>query len=129
MASSPVSSSSSVAAISTGVLADNQLIEKVLPEVPQKALQTVQGTLRVNVRVSVDRSGGVVEATLDAVGPSRYFADLALQAARNCKFRPAADGPEARNWILQFEFRSNGTTVAPVPSRVLKATSRTPSAG
>jgi hypothetical protein len=129
MAASPVSPPSPVAAISTGASADSQLIEKALPEVPQKALNTIQGTLRVSVRVSVDRAGGVVDAILDTAGPSKYFAALAVQAARNCKFRPVADGPDTRDWILQFDFRSDGLTVAAVPSTTLKATSGRPSTG
>jgi TonB family protein len=119
-ASSPAPSSIAAASTKEPVL-DQEVMERILPEVPQKALESIHGALRVNVRVEVDRSGNVLEATVDAPGPSRYFIGLALQAARKWKFRPAAGGLDTREGILQFDFRSSGTTVALVPSRALKA--------
>jgi outer membrane biosynthesis protein TonB len=41
---------------------------------------------------------------------SRYFANLALQAARQWSFEP---GPG--EWLLRFEFTPAGTTVHPSP--------------
>jgi len=121
MAASPPAPSSTAAVPAKELVADQEVTERILPEVPQKALESIHGTLRVNVRVEVDRSGNVLEATVDTPGPSRYFIGLALQAARKWKFRPAAGGLDTREGILQFDFRSSGATVALVPSRVLKA--------
>jgi TonB family protein len=85
-----------------------------LPDVPRKARETIQGKVRVNVRVRVDPSGRVSGAKLDSPGPSKYFSELALKAARRWKFDPAkVDGSNvASQWILRFEFGKAGTTVA-----------------
>lgn len=89
-----------------GALVPGQLIHQVLPDVPRKARETIRGTVRVGVRVLVDPSGNVVGAALDSPGPSRYFAGLALDAARRCKFASEKiDGRDVSSaWILRFEF-------------------------
>jgi TonB family protein len=94
----------------------NEIIQRVLPEVPSQARRTIQGRVKVSVRVRVDPSGKVAEAKLDSPGPSKYFAQLALQAARRWKFAPApdADPGRPREWVLHFEFERTGTKVAPV---------------
>jgi TonB family protein len=68
------------------------------------------------VRVRVAPSGNVAEAKLDSRGPSQYFAQPALEAARRWKFVPAkADGQEISSvWLLRFEFGRAGTKVLPV---------------
>ncbi|HYM06199.1 MAG TPA: TonB family protein [Terriglobales bacterium] len=93
-----------------------QVIHEVLPTVPRSARSTISGTVKVVVRVHVDASGNVAGAELDSQGPSRYFAGLALQAARGWKFAPPkADGQDASSeWHLRFEFRNSGTRVFPV---------------
>jgi TonB family protein len=84
------------------------VVRQVLPDVPQTASDTIQGTVRVSVRVHIDASGSVVGAELDSPGPSRYFARLALEAAQSWKFAPSGqDG--ARESILRFEFRNTST--------------------
>jgi TonB family protein len=97
-------------------LVPGKVVHQVLPDVPRKARDTIRGTVRVGVRVRVDPSGHVAGAKLDSPGPSRYFARLALKAARRWKFRPAE--VDARNvpseWILRFEFGKDGTKVLPV---------------
>jgi serine/threonine protein kinase len=92
-----------------------EVAQRVLPEVPQKARDTIRGTLRNSVRVRVDPEGAVVEATADAPGPSRYFATLAINTARGWKFTPAKVGGQnvASEWILRFEFAQYGTKVTP----------------
>jgi TonB family protein len=92
------------------------VVNEVIPDVPQSARDTIRGTVRVAVRVVVDPSGSVVGATFDSPGPSRYFADLALQAARRWKFRPVkVDGQTvSTDWILTFKFERAATTVLPV---------------
>jgi len=97
-----------------------QGVHQVLPEVPRRAIDTIQGTIRVRVKVradpSADPSGSVVVATLDSPGPSRYFAELALQAARRWKFSPARNDSQhvSSEWILQFEFAKGANRVSPV---------------
>jgi TonB family protein len=93
--------------------AHGEIVHQALPEVLPRARNGIQGKVAVSVRVEVDPSGIVANATLESKGPSRYFSDLALKAARQWKFVPA-DG--ARVWILKFEFTRAGTKVAPVKS-------------
>jgi len=94
----------------------NEIIQRVLPEVPSEARRTIRGRVKVSVRIRVDPSGQVTEAKLDSAGPSKYFAQLALQAARRWKFEPApgVDPGQLREWVLRFEFQRTGTKVAPV---------------
>jgi TonB family protein len=93
------------------------VLHEVLPDVPQKARDTITGKVRIKIRVHVDSSGSVVGAELDSPGPSKYFAQLAMQAAQRWKFTPSqADGHDAsRDWILRFEFGSAETKVFPAP--------------
>jgi TonB family protein len=100
----------------TSGLVQGEVLKEVLPDVPQKARDTIQGTVRVSVRVGVDPFGSVVGATLDSPGPSKYFANLALQAARRWEFRPAeVDGRcVSSEWILRFEFNGTATKAFPV---------------
>jgi TonB family protein len=85
-----------------------------VPDVPQKARDTIQGTVRVRVGVAVDSSGRVTQAELVSPGPSKYFAKLALQAARQWQFSPpSVDGRNVQSeWVLHFEFTRAGTTVS-----------------
>jgi TonB family protein len=101
---------------SAGDVGPGGVRQQVLPDVPQSARDTIRGTVRVSVKVVVDPSGSVAEATLESPGPSRYFANLALQAARQWKFWPEkVDGRHVPNeWILQFRFRRTATEVVPV---------------
>ena len=101
---------------SPGSLVHGEVLQQVLPTVPQSARNTIQGRVRVGVRVAVDPSGSVVGATFDSPGPSKYFARLAMDAARRWEFAPAkVDGREvASEWILRFEFGRTETRVLPV---------------
>jgi TonB family protein len=97
-------------------LVPGKVVHQVLPDVPRNARNTIQGKVRVGVRVRVDPSGGVAGAKLDSPGPSKYFAGLALKAARHWKFDPAKiDGKNVSSeWVLRFEFGKAGTKVLPV---------------
>ena len=96
-------------------LVPGEVLQRVLPEVPQSARETIQGTIRVSVRVSLDSSGTVTEAEFDAPGPSKYFARLALEAAQTWKFAPPRVGGRnvLSDWILRFEFTKDATKVLP----------------
>jgi TonB family protein len=87
----------------------------VLPVVSRRARNTIQGRVKLSVRVRVDTSGNVVSAVLDSPGPSKYFARLALEAAQDWKFVPAqAHGqPVGSQWILRFVFSRTNTEVMP----------------
>ena len=84
------------------------VLNPVLPEVPTRALATIRGTVRVRVKVDVDSQGNVTGAELDRGGPSRYFARLALGAARQWKFQPTTAATR-RQWLLSFGFTPSGT--------------------
>ncbi len=99
----------------TGGLVRGEVLQQVLPDVPQTARDTIRGTVRVSVKVHVDPSGSVVEATLDSPGPSKYFANLALGAARRWEFvPPKLDGSNVSSeWSLRFDFTQTATKVFP----------------
>lgn len=87
-----------------------------MPDVPEKASRTISGTVKVSIQVNVDPNGSVSNASVDSQGPSRYFANLALEAAHSWKFAPARVGEQAvaSVWLLHFQFRQSGIQVIPV---------------
>ncbi len=87
-----------------------EVLDQILPRPSASALATIQGTVRIGVKVHVDEAGNVSEAILDAPGPSKYFADLSLKAARGWVFTsPEADGRSLpSNWTLHFYFTQSG---------------------
>ena len=94
--------------------ADAAVVDQVLPDASSKAQKSIRGTVRVGIKVTVDGSGNVSDAMIESGGPSRYFANLALEAARQWKF--AAGGSAAGNWILRFDFTSEGVKASAKPS-------------
>ncbi len=92
-----------------------EVLDQVLPDVSDKARATIHGKVRVSVRVHVDPSGGVSEAEFDSPGPSKFFADLAMQAARKWAFTPPeVNGKSvASEWRIRFEFTQKDTKVIP----------------
>jgi TonB family protein len=113
-APAPAPAPESKAADSSGAV-----VQQVLPVVPRSASNTIQGTIRVKVRVTLDASGEVSSATLIMPGSSQYFARLALQASRKWKFAPAPGNTKdvASTWILEFDFRRSGTQASGVSSK------------
>lgn len=100
---------------SKGMLAKGAVVERVQPEVSRNASKTIQGKVKVTIRITVDASGNVSNAAFDSSGPSKYFANLALQAARQWKFKSAQVGGRAvpSVWILRFQFGRDGTEITP----------------
>jgi len=90
-----------------------RVLEQVLPEVPPQARGSIHGTVKVDVKVSAGPTGSVESAHLASEGSSRYFAGLAVEAARQWRFSPpTVDGHAvASEWLLHFEFDSSATTV------------------
>jgi TonB family protein len=91
------------------------VLHQVMPEVSPGALKTIGMRIRVSVQVDVDSSGSVSSAKLVHSGPSRYFADRALAAARKWKFNPPRNGEQATGseWMLRFQFRRSNIEVTP----------------
>ncbi len=86
-----------------------EIVRQSVPDVPQRARDTITGKIRVNVKVQVDASGKVVNAELNSPGTSQYFSTLAMQAAQRWQFAPAQ--ADARVWVLQFGFEKTGTEI------------------
>jgi TonB family protein len=91
------------------------VIHQVIPDVPRNASNTITGKIKVKIRVEVDASGKVMNATLTTPGPSKYFANLALKAAQNWEFAaPQSNGqPTPSTWTLLFEFSRTSTKAFP----------------
>lgn len=87
-----------------------QVVHQVLPDVPDYARRTIRGAVKIHVRATVDDSGHVTDAKVESQN-SKYFAKLALEAARQWQFEGSPG-----DWSLRFEFTPGGTTVH--PSRV-----------
>jgi TonB family protein len=87
------------------------VVWRVMPRVSPGARNTITGKVRVVVKMNVDATGNVTEAQLQSPGPSKYFARMALEAARGWKFKPAmANGRAvASQWVVRFGFSRSGT--------------------
>ena len=98
----------------TGVVR-GRVVQQILPDGTQKARDTIRGKVRLSVKVRVDESGSVTEASLAAPGPSQYFADRALKAVQLWKFAPAKmDGRSVPSeWLLRFEIDPAAINVYP----------------
>jgi len=86
-----------------------------MPDVPEKASRTIHGAVMVTIQVNVNANGSVDDASIASQGPSKYFANLALEAVRKWKFiPPQMNGQDVSSvWLLHFQFRQTGTTVTP----------------
>jgi hypothetical protein len=82
---------------------------QVIPDVSRNALNTISGTIRVSIRVIVAKDGTVLAATADEPGPSRYFARLATEAAKQWTFS-ASDSEDRRVKLVRFYFKRAGVT-------------------
>jgi TonB family protein len=113
---SPSSAPQAPPARSEAPNAKGAVADRVTPDVPARADQTIRGKISVKVRLWVDRNGAVYRSAIDFDGRSRYFANLALEAAKKWHFRPARAGgqPIPTVWVLRFDFRRGKTDVTPV---------------
>jgi len=84
-------------------------VNEVAPDVPKSALDTIRGTIRVVVRVTIDKQGAVSGVVTEERGPSRYFERLARDASRKWTFTPSK-AEQPRTMQLQFNFRQDGAT-------------------
>lgn len=81
-----------------------EVLQQVLPEVLPRARNSIRGRVGVRILVEVNPAGEVVAARIDSRGPSRYFAERALDAAQRWTFQPSN---VSREWMLRFEFTRN----------------------
>ncbi|MGH9744443.1 MAG: TonB family protein [Candidatus Acidiferrum sp.] len=93
-----------------------EVLDQILPEVSDGARATIRGKVRVGIKLHVDAAGAVTNAELDSPGPSRFFADRALEAAKAWVFTPPEINGKsvASEWSLQFVFTHSDTKVTPV---------------
>jgi TonB family protein len=89
--------------------------DQTSPDVSRTALHTITGRLKVAVQVSVDAGGNVTTAKLISPGPSKYFSQRALAAARLWKFNPPRVNGQAAGsqWLLRFQFTRSSVQVVP----------------
>jgi TonB family protein len=101
-----------------GPVTQGEVLSQVMPEVSSKARATIRGTVHVAVKLRVDTAGNVASAEIFSPGPSRYFADQALQAAHRWDFAPAkVDGHAVPSeWVVRFEFTPFNTKAHPTQS-------------
>lgn len=81
---------------------------------PPRIMRTIRGHVRVAVRVIVEQEGSVFAALVDQPGPSKYFARLALDAAKKWTFPAVADAQDQRLELVRFDFSREGTTASAV---------------
>lgn len=86
------------------------VVREVTPNVPSAIQAKIQGRIYVTVRVLVDSAGNVMGAVLENPGPSKYFARLADETAREWQFVPVDTQEAPRVWLLRFEFTRGGVT-------------------
>jgi TonB family protein len=98
-----------------GAVAHGDVMQQADPDVLPSARKTIHGTVKVRIKVNVDRSGNVEDAEIESRGPSKYFARVALDAAQRWKFKPAEVGGRGvlSTWVIRFEFRRDGTKAVP----------------
>jgi TonB family protein len=100
---------------SSGAAKKSTAVRQVQPDVTASAMRTIVGKITVTIRLAVDENGNVTDAVFESAGPSRYFANKALDAARQWKFKPAQSEGRAvpSAWLLHFQFTQSGIDVAP----------------
>ena len=108
-ARAPASSGSTTKPGRSDMAASPSALHEVIPEVPRGARRTIRGHINVWVRVVVDQDGSVLAAVADRTGPSRYFQQLAIEAAKKWTF-PPADTASRRVMQVRFDFSRDGTT-------------------
>ena len=98
----------------SGDVVGGAVTRRALPRVPASASNTITGTVRVSVIVDVDPRGRVVDAKLDAPGPSRYFARLSMAAAPDWKFAPPRVNGQIvpSEWVINFGYSNSDTSAS-----------------
>lgn len=108
----PAPESVPIAEVQPAPNSPGRVVQQALPDIPERARQTIQGTIRIRLRLSVDDSGNVETVKTVLSGPSAFFARKASEAARQWKFDPIVINgkPAASVWTLEFQMRRSGTT-------------------
>ncbi len=80
------------------------VLQQVMPEVSQKALNTIHGSVRLAITVQVDASGKVSSSELSSPSGSSYFNEAALKAASRWQFLPGTES----SYVIHFQFTTRG---------------------
>jgi len=96
-------------------LESGAVLHQMQPNVSAGALRTIQGHVKVRLRLKVDASGKVSEARFVSAGPSQYFARHSMEAAHQWTFTPPTlnGQPVSSEWNLLFEFSRGGVKAFP----------------
>ena len=96
-------------------LAKGEVLDQVLPDISDRARATIQGRVRLDLKLQVDPTGTVESAELNGPAGSKYFSEQALKAAKKWQFSaPEIDGRSvASQWLVHFEFTQTATNVRP----------------
>ena len=89
-------------------------VNEVIPDAPRSALQTITGTVRVAIRVDIDKAGKVVATRSEIPGPSRYFERLSREAATRWTFTPTTTD-DSRTMLLRFYYKREGVSAEAIP--------------
>jgi TonB family protein len=82
----------------------NGVVRRVMPDVSASGRRSIHGKIVVRLKVTVDATGNVATAKVESGRVSPYFKRVAMEAAQNWKFSPAASGDSSREWKLEFDF-------------------------
>jgi len=106
------------ASIKAGAVTPGEVLNQIVPDVSSKSRNTIHGTVRTVIKVHVDTAGSVSAAEIASAG-SRFFANAALDAAKQWDFAPAkVDGhPVPSEWLLHFDFTPSDTKVTSLPTK------------
>lgn len=96
-----------------GDVTRGEVLDQVLPDVSEKARGTIQGKVRLSLRLHVNAAGTVESAEPDTPSSSKYFTDQAIKAAKRWQFSaPEVNGRSVESdWLLHFEFAPSVTNV------------------
>jgi len=85
-----------------------------MPAVSPEASASMRAPLVVILRVTVNRSGSVADASYVSPGAGNYFARVAQRAALQWTFDPPLQGgrPQASVWRLRFYFTRGAIDVS-----------------
>jgi TonB family protein len=89
------------------------VVHEEIPTISRSSRESIRGQIKVAVAVTVDRAGNVAAETLEVRGSSKYFGRLATEAAKKWRFAP--DAQSQHEWLVQFEFSSDGVTGHAIP--------------
>jgi len=92
-----------------------EVLDQVLPDISSKARATIQGKVRLSLRLHVNAAGTVDSAELEAPSSSKYFSEQAIKAAKRWQFSsPEVGGRSVESeWLVRFEFTPGVTNVYP----------------